>query len=241
MSEKVILTCPHCGNKAPMNLLNRFQKTTDVPLDYSEDAQFHDIFEVFECPVCDGYQLVLTHWNTEEAYYEDTNLYEVGEVLFPSFEMVNLYRLPKIIKEAYESAIKVKNIDSTICVIALRRTLEMVCKDNGAVKGELHQKLNQLQQKGILPPLMGDLFKVIKDFGNMAAHGDQVIFEKPLVESMFRFTNKILEYVYILPREMKRAKRELEMLAEEAGLQTRDDEEKPPEVETKSVKTEKQS
>ncbi|UZJ78759.1 DUF4145 domain-containing protein [Fictibacillus sp. KU28468] len=215
--EKVILLCPYCGNTAPMKLLNNYQKDTYVPITFDEEAQFVDIFQVFGCPVCDGYQLVYTHWNSEEGFYEDTNLYENGEILFPSFEVVNLYKLPKIIKDAYESALKVRNIDNAICAIALRRTLERVCKDNGVVNGKLHQKLNQLQQKGILPPLMGDLFKVIKDFGNMAAHGDDVIFDKSLIDGMFRFTNKILEYVYILPQEMNQARIELELLAGEEG------------------------
>jgi hypothetical protein len=220
MTDKVILTCPHCGNKTLMELLNRYEKVTTLSLHYSEEAQFHDIFEVFECPVCEGFHLFHTHWNTEEAYHEDYDIYEDGTVLFPKTEKVNLYSLPANVKSAYESAIKVKNIDNTICVMALRRTLEMVCKDKGAVSGQLHHKLNQLQQKGILPPLMGDISKIIKDFGNMAAHGDQVKFDKRIVESMFNFTNKILEYVYILPREMKRAKNELEALSEEASSQS---------------------
>jgi Domain of unknown function (DUF4145) len=220
MTEKVILTCPHCGNKTPMELLNRYEKVTTVPLQYSDEAQFHDIFEVFECPVCKDFHLFHIHWNTEEVYNDGYDIYEDGTVLFPTSEKVNLYSLPRNIKSAYESALKVKNIDNTVCVIALRRTLEMVCKDKGAVKGQLHQKLNQLQQQGILPPLMGDISKVLKDFGNMAAHGDQVTFDKYMVERMFRFTNKILEYVYILPREMKRAKQELEALSEETSLQS---------------------
>lgn len=215
MSEKVVLTCPHCGNKTLMNLLNKFEKDTRIPYG-NEEAQFVDIFEVFECPVCQGFHLYYTNWSSEESYPENYDIYEDGEVLFPASERVSLYRLPKNIKNAYESALKVKNIDDTVCLLALRRTLEMVCKDKGAVKGQLHQKLNQLQQQGILPPLMGDISKVIKDFGNMAAHGDQVDFNSHMVDGMFRFTNKILEYVYILPREMKRARREIEMLTEEA-------------------------
>jgi Domain of unknown function (DUF4145) len=214
-TEKVILTCPHCGNKAPMELLNKFEKVTVSPLKYNEDAQFHDIFEVFECPVCEEFQLYHTHWNTEEAYFEDFDIYEEGQLLYPLSEKVNLYSLPKSIKSAYESALKVKNIDDGVCLMAIRRTLEMVCKDKGAVKGQLHQKLNQLQQQGILPPLMGDISKVIKDFGNIAAHGDQVDFNSHMVDGMFRFTNRILEYVYILPREMKRARREIEMITPE--------------------------
>ncbi|MGG3573251.1 DUF4145 domain-containing protein [Bacillus gobiensis] len=220
MAENIILTCPHCGNKTPMKLLNKFEKVTKYPLKYGEGAHFKDIFEVFECPVCKGFQLYYTHWDTT-FYVNNDDIYKhYGRVLFPITEKVFVFRLPSNVRSAYESALKVKNIDDTVCVIALRRTLEMVCKDKGAVKGQLHQKLNQLQQQGILPPLMGDISRVIKDFGNMAAHGDQVNFNKTMLDSMFRFTNKILEYVYILPKQMEDVRQELESLSEETDSQS---------------------
>ncbi len=50
----------------------------------------------------------------------------------------------------------------------------------------------------------------------MAAHGDPVIFDRYLVEGVFRFTNKILEYIYILPREMNRTRHEIELLTGES-------------------------
>jgi hypothetical protein len=215
LPEKIILTCPHCGNKTPMNLLNKYEKVTTEELFAGHEAQFNDIFEVFECPVCKGFHLFHTHWNTEEAYYEGFNIYEEGKVLYPYTERLNLYALPKAVRGAYESALRVQNIDEVSCVITLRRTLEMVCKDKGATKGSLYDKLKNLQKEGVLPPLMGDLSKVIKDIGNMAAHGDEVTFDKYMVERIFRFTNKILEYVYILPKEMKRIKQELEEMTPE--------------------------
>lgn len=207
LSEKVILTCPHCGNKTPMNLLNKFEKLTT---DEVYDERSNDIFELFECPVCKDFHLFHTHWNTVESYNEDFNIYEEGSLLYPYTERLNLFALPKTVRGAYESALKVQNIDEASCVITLRRTLEMVCKDKGATKGPLHQKLNYLQENGVLSPLMGDISKVIKDIGNMGAHGDEVNFDKYMVKSLFSFTNKILEYVYILPKEIKRIKFELD-------------------------------
>ncbi|UHH08450.1 DUF4145 domain-containing protein [Bacillus subtilis] len=53
--------------------------------------------------------------------------------------------------------------------MALRRTLEMVCKNKGAIGRTLHAKLNDLEEKKILPPLMGGLSKMIKEAGNAAA------------------------------------------------------------------------
>ncbi|MFP7331065.1 DUF4145 domain-containing protein [Bacillus subtilis] len=211
MTENIILTCPHCGTKAPMNLLNRYEKKTFVPLT-SYEAQFNDIFEVFECPVCFEFQLYHTHWNTEEVYYEGDDIYKDGQVLFPYSEQVNLNLLPKNIKSAYESALKVRKIDAMVCLMALRRTLEMVCKNKGAIGRTLHAKLNDLEEKKILPPLMGGLSKMIKEAGNAAAHGDDIEFNSTMVEPLFKFTNKILEYIYILPTEMARARRQMEML-----------------------------
>ncbi|WP_163529273.1 DUF4145 domain-containing protein [Halobacillus ihumii] len=126
---------------------------------------------------------------------------------------MNLFALPKSVKSAYESALKVNKIDEASCLFSLRRTLEMVCKDKGATKGMLHHKLNHLQQEGILPPLMGDISTVIKDLGNMAAHEEELILGGFMVEKVFNFTNKVLEYVYILPNEMKRVQQELEAVS----------------------------
>jgi HJR/Mrr/RecB family endonuclease len=47
-------------------------------------------------------------------------------VVYPVAERLNTNYLPSSIRSAYESALKVKNIDDTVCVIALRRTIEMV-------------------------------------------------------------------------------------------------------------------
>ncbi|MEC2331170.1 DUF4145 domain-containing protein [Bacillus subtilis] len=132
--------------------------------------------------------------------------------MFPYSEQVNLNLLPKNIKSAYESALKVRKIDAMVCLMALRRTLEMVCKNKGAIGRTLHAKLNDLEERNILPTLMGGLSKMIKEAGNAAAHGDDIEFNSTMVEPLFKFTNKILEYVYILPTEMARARRQMEML-----------------------------
>ena len=114
MSEKVILTCPHCGNKTPMDLLNKFEKVT---IDEVYDAQFNDIFELFECPVCKGFHLFYTHWNTEEAYHGNFDIYEEGKLLYPSTERLNLFALPKTVRGAYESALRVQNIDALAALL----------------------------------------------------------------------------------------------------------------------------
>ncbi len=55
MSKDIILTCPHCGNKTLMKLLHKYEKETSIPIKHDELFQASDTFEVFECPVCGGF------------------------------------------------------------------------------------------------------------------------------------------------------------------------------------------
>lgn len=213
-SNQVLLRCPHCSNKTTMRVLNNYKKPTLLSQEGDKKVEEYDIFRLFECNTCKGIQLYHIYWHSQYKRDEYDIYEDLGKLLFPKNESIELNKLPANIKGAYESANLVRNVDDIMCVMGLRRALEMLCKDKGAVNGQLHQKLNTLQQKGILPPLMGDIAKVIKDTGNMSAHGDNVEFDKKLVENMFKFTNKILEYVYILPFEMEQSRKEIETLAE---------------------------
>ncbi len=223
MTDKLIVRCVHCGNKTPMELLNKYEyvKTLTRPKlsdkIKAEEMQIHNLFSLFECPVCNLIQMINTSWERGEEAREGFNRYEVNsKVLYPFTERVFDLMLPENISKAYASARKVKDSDNIICLMALRRTLEMVCKDNGATKGQLHHKLNELKQREVLPPLIGDISTLIKDVGNMAAHGDDVEFDNLLASNMFSLTNRILEYVYILPHDIERTRSEMEKITKKS-------------------------
>ncbi|MGG4549677.1 DUF4145 domain-containing protein [Rossellomorea marisflavi] len=188
----------------------------DIGQGYQEYiATFVEYFEFYKCPVCINVQLLNYERNSEDFSYEDEDIHDSAKVLFPQMDIVRLNLLPKNIRNTYESALKVRNLDYALCVMALRRTLEGILKDKGAVSGPLHRKINQLVQQGVLSPVLKSLTSAVKDFGNMAAHADEVKFEKYMVDKMFTLINTLLEYIYIVPSDIKSINTDMLLMTDE--------------------------
>ncbi|TCP28785.1 uncharacterized protein DUF4145 [Scopulibacillus darangshiensis] len=220
MSDTKILTCFHCGNKTPMECVNQYK---DVEVDYCYDdeigkdvpvAEYYEEYSFYKCPVCQRISIGLNSWDTTVFHPVTGDPFEDFRFIYPNVT-ADMKHLPEDVKGAYESALKVKNIDHAICALSLRRTLEIMCKQKGAKGDSLYKKLKFLSDKGTIPPILDNISLIIKDLGNEAAHGDEAIFDKNIIDSMIRFTNIVLEYVYLLPRELKRIQFEMELREEE--------------------------
>ena len=119
-------------------------------------------------------------------------------IIYPNVS-ITLGGIPPKVKKSFEAAIRIQNIEGTLCAIGIRRTLEMMCKDKNATGKDLYKKLMDLSTKGILPPILKDMASVLRELGNAAAHGDDRDFSDEVIDSMIKFTHVILDYVYNLP------------------------------------------
>lgn len=95
-----------------------------------------------------------------------------------------------------------KNIDSAICLLSLRRVLEAICKDKGAVGKDLDTMVKDLIAKKLLPDMLDDACWIIRQLGNSAAHADEKVFYKHQVEQTTEFVKAIIDYLYVLPSEI---------------------------------------
>ncbi|MEH7526729.1 DUF4145 domain-containing protein [Bacillus sp. JJ1503] len=123
---------------------------------------------------------------------------------YPRFEAKEEY-VPKGVKDAFDAALKVRNLDGAICILALRRALEKLCKHKCAEGKDLFSKLKDLQNKKILPEIIKDLSYILRKEGNSAAHADDIEFDQDTVNLMVEFTQTIIDYVYTLPEKIKKA------------------------------------
>ncbi len=106
------------------------------------------------CPVCHKVKLretysdetMMKHYNTSYAL----EYYDKKTILFP-INNIESSSIPSKVKEAFEAALKTKEIDKNNCLIALRRTLELILKDKGAIKWGLKDKIEEIVEKGLLP------------------------------------------------------------------------------------------
>lgn len=210
MSEKtsyVIEECRFCGNKTKLDIVG--SHSIDQEMEYFNEEIGEEISEwisnttwlMLKCCVCDNISLGST--------YVDMSLgsrgLEFNSIVFP-MKTYDSFHMPKEIYNAYEVALKARYLDGALCLLSLRRTLEIICKQQGEIKGDLVVKVQNLANRGILPSVLKDASDILRKLGNEAAHGDDKNFDKSQVNQMINFTEAIIDYIYILPDKINKMK-----------------------------------
>lgn len=203
-----VIKCFHCGNETLMSKKGEYTWGSGG----YEEFEFSYKYEMFACPVCHKITL-------RETYSDETMIcYGAGDqmwwdkkksILFPVGNIESNSVPPKI-KEAYTAALRIKNIDKYVCLMALRRALELILKDKGAMKWGLKDKIEELAQKGLLPDTLKEASSLTKIFGDSAAHDKEIEIEQFDVECMSEFTGFIIQYLYVIPDKINMCKRRLD-------------------------------
>jgi hypothetical protein len=204
--EQKVLQCFHCGNKTLMNNVGEYTWRSKRP-EYLNFYFFYK-YTMFACPVC--YKVTLLQKYSDELMERECangeyEQYSEDEILYP----VNSFdsdAMPQTIKEAFEAALKTRMIDNSVCLMALRRTLELILIDKGATKWGLAQKIEEIAEKGILPQALKEASAFTKMLGNAAAHGITSGVTVSDVNTMTEFVEYIIEYLYILPNKIEQYK-----------------------------------
>ena len=147
LPKEKIIKCFHCGNETPMLKAGKYFWGSRE-MEFS-DFEFSYKYELFACPVC--HKVTLQETYSDELMIDCDSqgrdkYYETQNILFP-LNNIDSTSVPQKIKEAYEAALKTKDIDKYVCLMALRRTLELMLNDKGATKWGAGKKLRKLQQR----------------------------------------------------------------------------------------------
>lgn len=207
-------TCFHCGNTGLMNYVgNTYWTYDEVERNALGDVVYavqieHEYWHVFECPVCHKPVLISEYcFDAQESRPEIKTEY-------PTIA-VSRDGVPKDIYSAFESAVKTKGIDYSICLLSLRRVLEMICKDKGAEGRDLEKKIDDLIEKKIFPPMIEDACWIIRQMGNDAAHADKIPVYTYDIEQVIGYVATIIDYLYSLPYRVEKMKKKIKTRKEE--------------------------
>lgn len=219
IQEQVLTQCYHCGNKTLMNVEYKvcqhfggvnINENSEYEYEMQEDFEW----KLLSCPVC--HFLTLFQIYTDESMQALKNgkveqLYE-KQVIYPENRLI-LNEVPREVSNAFESALKIKKIDRQICLISLRRTLELICKEKNANGKTLQVKINNLIKKNIFPKDLENAFSVIREYGNSGAHSDINLTDYQLNE-LIRILYSVIDYLYITPNKAVKMKEKLDEIKE---------------------------
>lgn len=209
-AKQEIIKCFHCGNETPMQKVGEYTWG-------SRDEEFSEFeflyeYELFACPVCHKVTLRQTYGDEtmiDYCNYDQLSYYNEQNILFPQ-NSIESKSVPQKIKEAYSAALKIKGIDKSNCLMALRRTLELLLKDKGATKWGLKDKIEEIAAKGLLPDTLKEASSLTKLLGDTAAHDKELEIDEYDVEAMTEFIGFIIEYLYIVPDKINTYKKRLD-------------------------------
>lgn len=208
MKNNTVRFCSHCGNAGILDLITYI----DTPYqhghfgDMLSDASIsYKRWIFFQCPVCKNPTIISEYTSADgRSVNSHETVYE-----FP-ITTVHFDGVPENIKTAFDSAIKTKGIDRAICILSLRRTLEMICKEKGASGQDLKDKISDLIDKKRLPEMMADACWIIRQSGNDAAHADDIVFTEREVEEIIEYVSTVINYLYSMPVRIAKLKQQIE-------------------------------
>lgn len=207
MCDLSVIQCNFCGNISPMKLVGEYTADLNDYFQQLSGKKSNGInnrrWRMYLCLVCQQVTLLFDSTFDIGVIKQKTNL-----TLYPAVDLEEA--IPKNIRDAFKAALRVKSIDGAICSLSLRRTLEMICKDRGEIEGSLFKKISNLAARGILPPTLNDIASVLREVGNDAAHGDDVMFPYEVISKMIDLTESILKYIYVLPEQLDQIKIDLQ-------------------------------
>ena len=192
MRENVFL-CQHCGNENRMDLVcqNEIQEG-------NEDWDYFNYIKVYRCSVC------LKATITEADYFSEDN-YPDGvldeNIIYPINELSDEKVVPTDIINAFKFSQRVLHMDKPTFLMSIRKTLELICNDNGAAGHTLEIKIQDLADKGTLPESLRTASDFTRIFGNKGAHSTDSVTDEVSIH-LLTFVKYIIEYIYILPEKL---------------------------------------
>lgn len=202
--KQILKLCYHCGSKGLMYVVGEATSNWD---DY--DNEGHIVYWrekhwiMLQCPACEQvslyteYQAFDTPLDIEYVYPQNT-----FEGFYPR-NRSNSHYVPREIQDAFETALKVQYINSQLCLVSMRKTLELICKGQGATGSSLEQLVESLINRN-WPQGYNDICWIIRNYGNIAAHAnpDEPILHSSYINELMNYLYKIIEYLYIMPKRM---------------------------------------
>lgn len=201
MTHTYKLVCPFCGNKTPHTIVF---STTEEKVLYSKEG-FGSVFDLhlllLKCPTCNRHSL------RENIDIETEKDIIESHVIYPNKKILPK-EVPEKVKELYPEAERIKHISPKAYAVLMRIMLESICIDKNAEGKNLFEKLNFLEEKKIIPPILGDASDILRKIGNIGAHAGEEISED-LISTADFFFNVLVDYLYVIPKKINKSKKKL--------------------------------
>lgn len=190
------LECPFCEETGNFELVHRSTKKKPKGKKVLN-------FDTYKCNNCAGFIQVL--WSADENYGSN-RFHDYRVQPWPLKTNSAPEHWPPTIQRYWlqaQRSLEAGNWDAAS--VMARSALQAALRDHTASGPNLKTEINNLSEKGILPPLMKEWSNEIKDLGNSSAHPqpEQEPTNENDAKDIVEFLDFLLVYLYNLPKQIK--------------------------------------
>lgn len=197
--------CSHCGNRVTQRLIHvqRFLCRGFQADGTREEYDYPSVYYVAACETCDE---ILLYLDDFDEFGE--NLFAKASLVWPEPRTLH-HSIPDHVRSCYEEADRIRHTAPNAFAGQIRRALEAICVDRGIKKGNLQKRLEELANRGEIPPILAEMAHVLRDQGNIGVHVKDNSVKPDHVHTIEDFFRVIVEYVYVAPSKLKEFRNQL--------------------------------
>jgi len=182
----MLFDCPHCKAKCQFNLIVN-----------DNQCRADNLYQApWVCQNCGGFIITKRPYTSS---WGDTQIIPFVKIK----PKIRVDKLPENIRNDYlESLEDYSNGCYASSVIMCRRVIQQTCLDKGAKKTNLFDQIEELN----IDENLKKLAQKLRFWGNKGAHPDILLGEKieeKDAKVAIDFTEKFLQYVYVIPKEIE--------------------------------------
>ncbi|MFY1625472.1 DUF4145 domain-containing protein [Micromonospora sp. WMMD735] len=193
-NETVAIICPNCAKPSAAVVVGR--RKHDVA---------DGVASFLWCDECDNGLVV---WQELDLYFDarkgDYDL-RLGtpHVWWPEVDRPLSAAIPQDLRDTHLEARKCFHATAYSATAAMvRKTIEMMCGDQGLSRGRLVDRLQKLSERGIVDARMVEWMQSLRSLGNNAVHAGGSV-AKADARDALDLAEAILDYVYVFAKKFK--------------------------------------
>lgn len=191
--KEFIAKCQHCGNETTQIILHQEIKE-DVGFDSNRNPHpYLDFYCFTVCNTCKSFSFFSIIDNNDGNEF---SLYPMEQSIHSS--------IPASVSKVYIQALKIRKISPVAFLMLIRKSLEIICKDQNAEGKNLHQKIEFLYKQNKIPILILEVANKTKFIGNCSAHESDFECTEEDAETINDLFQAIIEYIYVIPYKLSK-------------------------------------
>jgi hypothetical protein len=179
MSDNNSILCPSCHKSTHLTVRATYDKPNTVIR-----------YDIAECNSCNFQVLVVRQ-------RQSGNISRVYPAPLPR---ATDPRIPEAVKNDFDEALLCLSVGAVRgAAILARRAVQTICKDQGATKKDLKDKIDELFEKNIVTASLKDWGHEVRIVGNDAAHPNDVDVTLEDAEEIIDLLESLCEVLYVAP------------------------------------------